>query len=917
MMSLSAMLDKLIFGPLILLFDVITSIVSRLLTHNVGIVLAVLSLTINLLVLPLYRRADALQEEERRQSLALQPGVAHIKKTFKGNERFMMLQTYYRQNHYKPWYALKGSLSLLLEIPFFIAAYRYLSGLQAIQGLSLEPIADVGLPDGLLRVDGHAINVLPFLMTGINLVSGAIYTRGMPARTKVQLYGMAIVFLALLYDSPAVLVIYWTMNNLFSLAKNLFYRLRDPKKALRWLCMVLGLLLLALAVLRVGRAHRIKKGSVIIFATGLALQLPLILRLLEKRLPHRPAQAESRGDRALFFTCCVFLTLLTGALLPLDVIKSSPAEFIDIANYHSSLYYVLSSLLLAAGTFLVWCSIYYFLSSGTARRWMGYGAAAFSAVAVVDYTCFGGSYGTMSAELQYETFLLIPVRQYLVNLAALAAAAGVVWLLWSRRQALLRIIGAAACLAVLGLSVSNAATVQRANAELIASVDADEALGQIGFPLDRTGRNVVVMMLDRGLGRFIPYIMAEKPGLMESFDGFTWYPNVLSYGSHTNVGSPELFGGYEYTPLEMNRRDGELLVDKHDEALSVMPVLFLENGYDVTVCDPPYAGYSEVPDLSIYDEWPEINGYLTMTSNAIDDTELRQSNDALRHRSFFCYSIFRASPLLLHKILYNNGRYNELDGAWNPITKGMSQAHGLKHSFMKSYGALGKLPEYSQVRDEGKGTFLMINNETTHSEMLLQEPDYVPALDVDNTAYDAEHDLRVGLDGTTLQMTRAIEQMHYQINMAALLQVGKWLDFMKENGVYDNTRIIIVSDHGYRIGELFGLKFGAKKDMFCFCPMLLVKDFDATGFTIDDAFMTNADTPLLALNGLVDAPVNPFTGKALTDAKKLDEEQLVAFEGNIRPSTNHGTTFKQLHWYANRNSPNDPSAWRDAGSDPE
>ena len=40
----------------------------------------------------------------------LHKGVAHIKKTFRGDERMMMLQTYYRQNNYKPTYVLKGCL---------------------------------------------------------------------------------------------------------------------------------------------------------------------------------------------------------------------------------------------------------------------------------------------------------------------------------------------------------------------------------------------------------------------------------------------------------------------------------------------------------------------------------------------------------------------------------------------------------------------------------------------------------------------------------------------------------------------------------------------------------------------------------------------------------------------------------------
>ena len=178
-MSLLSLLYKLILGPLMLLFDVIYATAYHA-SANAGLSIIFLSLAMNLLVLPLYRRADAMQEEERLQSLAMQPGVDHIKKTFRGNERFMMLQTFYRQHHYKPWYALKGSLSLLLEVPFFIAAYRFLSSLQLLEGVAFGPIRDLALPDGLLAIAGHAVNLLPILMTGINIVSGAIYTRACP-----------------------------------------------------------------------------------------------------------------------------------------------------------------------------------------------------------------------------------------------------------------------------------------------------------------------------------------------------------------------------------------------------------------------------------------------------------------------------------------------------------------------------------------------------------------------------------------------------------------------------------------------------------------------------------------------------------------------------------------------------------------
>lgn len=96
-----------------------TFVLMNRLFHNKGIAIIGVSLIIQTLVLPLYKRADAMQEEERRKQEEMSGWVKHIRKTFKGDEKFMMLSTYYRQQNYKPYYGLKSSLSILLQIPFF------------------------------------------------------------------------------------------------------------------------------------------------------------------------------------------------------------------------------------------------------------------------------------------------------------------------------------------------------------------------------------------------------------------------------------------------------------------------------------------------------------------------------------------------------------------------------------------------------------------------------------------------------------------------------------------------------------------------------------------------------------------------------------------------------------------------------
>ena len=247
-MSIITILETLLIGPLKLVFEIIFSLANRLIGQP-GLAIIILSLTMNILVLPLYRQADAIQEEAKNTDEKLREGVEHIKKTFSGDERMMILQTYYRQNNYSPLSALKGSVSLLLEIPFFMAAYQFLSNLTILNGVSLGPITDLGAPDGLITIGSITLNFLPILMTVVNIISSYLYLKGFPLKTKIQLYAMAVFFLFFLYDSPSCLVFYWTLNNVFSLVKTIFYKLKNPKKVLVWLTTLAGAALLIFAIL--------------------------------------------------------------------------------------------------------------------------------------------------------------------------------------------------------------------------------------------------------------------------------------------------------------------------------------------------------------------------------------------------------------------------------------------------------------------------------------------------------------------------------------------------------------------------------------------------------------------------------------------------------------------------------------------
>lgn len=224
MMSL---LYTVLIYPIELVVSFIYSLFCRI-SGSHGFSIIGISITISVLSFPLYNIAEKIQQSERNIRKKLQGGVDRIKSVFFGDEQYMILSTYYRQNNYHPAYALRSSISLLIQVPLFIAAYNFLSHLDALQGVSFFFITDLSKPDSLMAIGSYTVNVLPIVMTIINVVAGLVYTKGFLLREKIQLFGMALLFLVLLYTSPSALVLYWTLNNIFSLVKNIIYKLQQP-----------------------------------------------------------------------------------------------------------------------------------------------------------------------------------------------------------------------------------------------------------------------------------------------------------------------------------------------------------------------------------------------------------------------------------------------------------------------------------------------------------------------------------------------------------------------------------------------------------------------------------------------------------------------------------------------------------------
>lgn len=793
---------NLFITPIEMVIEFIFSVIYKVLS-NPGFAIIGVSLAINFLVLPLYKKSDALQDEERAKQAEMKPWLDHIKKHFKGDERYMMTQVYYRQVGYKPIYALRSSFSLLLQIPFFIAAYHYLSNLELLQGASFLCFSNLGAPDQLIPFfGGIKLNLLPILMTAINIISGAIYTRGFALKDKLQLYIIALVFLVLLYGSPAGLVFYWTLNNLFSLGKN------------------------------------------------------FVMKVLPKR-EKKEAKTVKPIGRKYFILAAIFLTLFVGLLIPATVISSSPQEFIGVNQ--KPIYILLNTLSVFAGLFIVWFGVFYYLASDKGKNIFAIGLWALSGICVANFYLTGGDYGNISSLLVYDVSPYPGMKSILINLVVIAVVVAALVFLIKKLPKIVSAMQFILLLTVVALFVINFVGIQSSVSEVKTDKKSDKNI-EAAFTFSKTGENVVVFMLDRSTGLFFEDAVSKRPELLEGLDGFTYYPNTVSYGIRTNYSSPSLFGGYEYTPQEINAREDESLKDKHNEAITVVPTIFRNNGFKVSCADIPYAGnYEWEPDMSIYDQ-EGMTGYVlegTYTKKVFGSylglLDEKQNYNMVR------YSIFRCMPQLMQRYFYSNGTYLATNNEAVP-----------SKDFLDSYSELKMLKKLTQITEEGNN-FTMMQNSTTHEPVELSTDSY---------------DVTEEMPATSLNTYGGELNVH----IASIQELEEWFDYLKEQGVYDNTRIIICGDHGtpayderYEYEETIG-------DLGSYNPLLLVKDFNAHGFTTSNKFMTLADVPTLAMSGVIEDTTNPATGNVInSDAKEGRVIVTSATESNTL--TNNGNVF--------------------------
>lgn len=864
-------------------------------TQNWGPAIVVMSLAVNFVILPIYIKAESWQEGERALRKSFEAKEAMIKRTFKGQERFAMLSTMYRQAGYSPLLSLRSSLGFFLQIPFFFAAYHFLSNFEPLVGVSFLGIEDLSKPDELIRFGDLAVNMMPILMTVINLASALIYTHNMTRRDKMQLYGMAAVFLVLLYDAASGLVLYWTCNNIFSLCKNLVYSLLDRvRKPVLCACaswrfrffscesdrirggmlygvpLMLWLLGVLLALISCNQAVFVSEGvkgalslasdfaflTCLIAAVLLALKVHLwrchwVLLLLTLVVAYVGLRVWGKwyfwGDnrrsfaliagflflipvlgvlhagvdlRRIFFSqthsarsrkraetllapAGIWLTILLAAYLPVQAYTTAVEIF--------------SAPDVVLAKSLLWCSALgaslwifsFFAACVGARNFAGYflGAVAWLLTAYAFLLPLDA--GTIDAFQISKPTALFRTENLLVDLAAVTVVLGLYAALvkfghaaWVKSVFVLCIVGAF----VNGVYLLWNVRGQWQSDDAAQSSKAGDlpAYNERLFGFSKTGKNILVVMMDAFTGTHMNKILESYPELRKELDGFVWYPDALAAGPSTNTGVASVLCGYDCTPWRINEQGKDSVAEKINRNYASI-IERLGDGWDVSLYE---RNWLENTRLNRYTD-RDVLGVRYLSDAYADryiereDIEIGRGNT---DEFLLAVSVFSSVPWSGKNLIYRDGR-------WFESFLG-NKDEVLVLRALKDWAFLAQLPEISNANGQ-KNTFKFLDTELTHSPWFM---------DPGTCRITSDPKREVGSDGVPLA--------HLATEACALKALASWFEWMKREGIWDNTTVVLASDHSSgddpdfnRIFHQAGLKAAPTRSN----ALLLVKKAGARG----------------------------------------------------------------------------------------
>ena len=833
-----------------------------------------LSLSVNFLSLPLYNIAEKWQEKERNIQNKMKHIIDNIKAVYKGDQRYLLIRTCHRINGYKIIYAFRGVLGLLIQIPFFIAAYNFIYSLSDLSQGNLFFIKDFSKPDNLI----NGINLLPFTMTIFSILAGMVYSKKLTIKESMPLYITSLIFLIILYNSPSGLLFYWNINCLFSLIKNIvleykLYKALNKDKILK-ICNISIILAFIILIVMSFKNKTDIKNILTIFAV---IILTLNFDYIEKSLIKNNNFIKHRYK--LLILSCLIITVLSGLFIPTSLINNSVSEF----NNHLSL--IINNLSMSIGIFLFYPLFIYNIFSDKTKNYITLAFIFLSIIFIIDTFIFAGNYPNMNSDFIFDSNIKIINKDIIINIVIILISSSLIYFIITRsKSSILLNIDYIIIFVLIASSIFYTYKILSYD-DTYTKTSYKLKNGEKIFNISRNGDNIFVIILDRAIPSYWFDAFNRYEKYKDMFDGFTFYPNTVSYNYNT-ITIASIYGGYDYLPYEISTNKNNNITNIHNKALLTLPLSLEKYGYKSYMLEPVYANMSFNGDLSIFKSYSNIKAYNKdyiydySINKYTNENNIITSN--LDNDKLIRFSFFRIIPVWLRKTLYSGGKW-------------LINENNIMNTSIENYALLDSIKDLINIDENGNNYNIMHNNTTHEPHYFL--PDLLPSVSLN---YIDTNDLKIYKDTNSVR--------HFYANAASMKNIVKIIDFLKKNNVYDNTKIIIISDHGYRINSKYFEKPNTKF-IALYNSLLMYKDFNAKGrLNIDTNFMTVADMPYLAVNHIKDIK-NIFNNKIITNDYKTNGANIIRIR-SWKPENQSSNTYDFNSYYHVNNNIFDTNNWK-------
>jgi YidC/Oxa1 family membrane protein insertase len=190
---------------------------------NYGWAIVIFAILFKLAFYPLNKK----QAESMKKMQELSPQIKALNEKYADDPKLKQEKTIelYKKNGTNP---MSGCLPMLIQIPIFIALYTAFSDTADLWHSPFLWIKDLSEPDTVFTtpklafIGVLAINILPLIMVGTQIIQSRMTTVSTDPNQKMMMYMMPFIMLYFFWSMPAGVTMYWTMQNILSIAQQAY-----------------------------------------------------------------------------------------------------------------------------------------------------------------------------------------------------------------------------------------------------------------------------------------------------------------------------------------------------------------------------------------------------------------------------------------------------------------------------------------------------------------------------------------------------------------------------------------------------------------------------------------------------------------------------------------------------------------------